>query len=189
MPASIAGFVHFKPAISSPTAFTLKPYLTPSHPNKSFMTTQLKQANASDAEQLQTIAIQAFSEDAEQYGAYPLGIESLPWHLEQVAKGHYYTIEYNGKLAGGMLTVPLSYSEMEINYFFISDSFQNKQIGSAAMALIEQCYPTISVWHLVTPYKAFRNQHFYQKLGYKKVGEMQPRPNDPFTLFEYKKVL
>jgi hypothetical protein len=41
-------------------------------------------------------------------------------------------------------------------------------------------------WTLETPYLSFRNHHFYEKLGYKKVGETQPEP-DGFHLFLYEK--
>ncbi len=55
------------------------------------------------------------------------------------------------------------------------------------MALIEKQYNKAKVWTLVTPYKAYRNHHFYEKFGYTKVGEIQPDPNNPFKVFEYKK--
>jgi len=42
-----------------------------------------------------------------------------------------------------------------------------------------------SVWRLVTPYKAYRNHHFYEKFGYTKVSEIQPDPDNEFKVFEY----
>lgn len=41
---------------------------------------------------------------------------------------------------------------------------------------------------LHTPYKNFRNHHFYEKMGYKKIGETQPKEDkNGFYLFEYEK--
>ncbi|MCL9777185.1 hypothetical protein [Vibrio methylphosphonaticus] len=57
------------------------------------------------------------------------------------------------------------------------------------MELIENEYSHVPVWNLVTPYKAYRNHHFYEKLGYRKVGEVQPNPDNDFKVFEYQKVL
>ena len=151
------------------------------------MTTRLEVATSEDAEQLRAISVQAFTNDFEQYGAYPPDIESLDWHKSAIAKGHYYKILYDGEVAGGICVIPFSNKHIEIKYFFISDNFQNKQIGSATMELIEKQYSDAQVWTLVTPYKAYRNHHFYEKFGYSKVGEIQPDPGDPFKLFEYQK--
>ena len=76
---------------------------------------------------------------------------------------------------------------MEIRYFYISPEYQNKKIGTGVMALIEKKYKKIKKWWLFTPYKEFRNHYFYEKIGYKKVGESQPIENNAFTLFRYEK--
>lgn len=40
---------------------------------------------------------------------------------------------------------------------------------------------------LLTPAKSYRNHHFYEKLGYVKISESAPIPNDEFRVFEYVK--
>ena len=152
------------------------------------MTIKLKLAIAEDAEQLKLISVQAFANDCEQYGAYPPGIESLDWHKSEIHKGHYYKILYGDEVAGGICVIPSPESQIEIKYFFIADNFQNKRIGSATMTLIEKQYNNVQIWNLVTPYKAYRNHHFYEKFGYSKVGEIQPEPSDPFKVFKYQKL-
>ncbi|MFM2484326.1 GNAT family N-acetyltransferase [Celerinatantimonas yamalensis] len=147
----------------------------------------LELATLEDAEILKLISMDAFSPDFEQYGSYPPGIESLTWHASEVEKGHYYKIVNNDKVAGGMLAVPAHDSDIEIKYFFIAKEFQNRQIGSTAMHLIEAKYPSMTVWNLVTPSKAYRNHHFYEKLGYLKIGESQLDLNKEFKFFEYQK--
>ena len=53
------------------------------------------------------------------------------------------------------------------------------------MELIEKQYDWAKVWRLITPYKSYRNHHFYEKLGYKKVSEIQPNPDNVFKIFKY----
>ncbi len=38
-----------------------------------------------------------------------------------------------------------------------------------------------------TPYKSYRNHHFYEKLGYSRVGEEKPDPGKEFCLYIYEK--
>ncbi|WP_194945110.1 GNAT family N-acetyltransferase [Shewanella sp. TC10] len=144
-------------------------------------------ASAEDALLLKNLAVDAFQADFEQYGSFPPHIESTPWHQLSIESGHYYIIKYGSQNAGGILLVPKSLTEVEVKYFFIVPEFQDKHIGSDTIALLEQRYSDVRSWSLVTPYKAFRNHHFYQKLGYKKIGEIQPEPNENFWLFEYQK--
>ena len=149
------------------------------------MITTLNLAEIEDAEVLQEISLEAFKSDFELYGHYPQGIESLAWHQSEIGRGHYYTIQYDGELAGGICVIPSDSEQIEIKYFFISINFKNKRIGSNIIDLIENKYGWAKVWRLVTPYKSYQNHHFYGKFGYKKVSEIQPDPDKAFKLFEY----
>ncbi|VVS95154.1 GNAT family N-acetyltransferase [Desulfoluna spongiiphila] len=151
------------------------------------MTTTLELANIDDAEILNSTSIEAFTGDYEAYGSYPPGIGSIAWHQSEIEKGHYYKILFNGETAGGICVIPSDNDRIEIKYFFITEKYQNRQIGSTTIELIEKQYSDAAVWVLSTPYKSFRNHHFYEKNGFIKVGESQPIPNNPFRLFEYKK--
>ncbi|MCC4834860.1 GNAT family N-acetyltransferase [Shewanella sp. 1_MG-2023] len=146
-------------------------------------------ASAEDALQLKNLAVDAFQADFEQYGSFPPHIESTAWHLQSVEAGHYYLIKYGDEVAGGILAVIKNHQEIEIKYFFITPDFQDKRIGSQVVKQLESHYPRVTCWSLVTPFKAFRNHHFYEKLGYVKVGEVQPDINEPFWLFEYQKTM
>ena len=151
------------------------------------MKTSLVKATSNDAELLKSISVQAFTSDFQLYGSYPPGIASLDWHKSEIEKGHYYKIVYDDEITGGLCVIPSSNNEIEIKYFFIADTFQNKRIGSTTMMLIEDRYKDFKTWNLVTPYKAIRNHHFYEKLGYSKIGEVQPESNNPFKVYEYRK--
>nr|WP_269809269.1 hypothetical protein [Enterovibrio nigricans] len=57
------------------------------------------------------------------------------------------------------------------------------------MAQAETLRNDITRIYLLTPYKAYRNHYFYEKLGYQKLGEFHPDPDDEFRVFEYQKCL
>lgn len=149
--------------------------------------TTIELASAVDAETLKNMAIIAFTGDFNQYGSFPPHIESVEWHLSQIEKGHYYKIKCNGEMAGGICLILQGDSLVKIKYFFIVESFQNKGIGSQVMKLLEEHYNNVATWSLVTAYKAYRNHYFYEKLGYVKMREIQPDPNDEFKVFKYVK--
>ncbi|VFQ45294.1 GNAT family N-acetyltransferase [Desulfoluna butyratoxydans] len=152
-------------------------------------TTTLEPANINDAEALKALSVEAFTTDYDQYGSYPPGIESLAWHQSEIKKGHYYKILLNGDLVGGICVIPSDGDRIEIKYFFISGEYQDRRIGSTTLGLIEKQYSNAAEWVLSTPHKSFRNHHFYEKNGYTKIGESQPIPNNPFRLFEYRKII
>ena len=76
---------------------------------------------------------------------------------------------------------------MKIEFIFLSPDYQGKKIGANVMTLIEEEHKEINKWFLLTPYKDSRNHHFYEKLGYQKVGEITPDENSAFKLFQYEK--
>jgi len=146
-------------------------------------------AEIADAAMLKQISVNAFTSNYEKYGHYPPGIESLDWHKDKIDKGLYYKIKFDQKIVGGVYIALHSDSEMKIEYLFISPNSQGKKLGTAAMVFIEDKHKEITKWFLFTPYKDFRNHHFYAKLGYKKTGEVRPSESSEFKLFKYEKLI
>ncbi|WGV98058.1 GNAT family N-acetyltransferase [Vibrio sp. YMD68] len=149
----------------------------------------LQLAVSEDVQILQDSALAAFSADVDKYGAFPPNIESIDWFHSEVGKGHFYKVLCDGEFAGAICVECGDQSSIEIKYVYIALKFQNKHIGFEVMRLIEEQYSDIKYWSLLTPYKSYRNHHFYEKLGYKKVGEFQPDASDDFRVFEYSKTL
>jgi ribosomal protein S18 acetylase RimI-like enzyme len=58
-------------------------------------------------------------------------------------------------------------------------------VGTQAMGFIERAFPA-TIWTLETPTFATRDQHFYEKLGYVRVGE---RVSPDITSIQYEKRL
>jgi ribosomal protein S18 acetylase RimI-like enzyme len=64
--------------------------------------------------------------------------------------------------------------------------YQGLGIGQEALSLLESRYPDAKTWELDTLLQETRNLHFYEKLGYRRIGE--PRVvNERLSLVEYKK--
>ncbi|MFJ6210225.1 GNAT family N-acetyltransferase [Lysinibacillus sp. NPDC092081] len=68
---------------------------------------------------------------------------------------------------------------------FISKKYQNKGLGSQIMKLVEGEFPLAVEWVLDTPHLNSRNHHFYEKIGYKKIGQHQI--NEKLILIDYTK--
>jgi ribosomal protein S18 acetylase RimI-like enzyme len=55
------------------------------------------------------------------------------------------------------------------------------------MTELEENYLNAIGFKLLTPAKSYRNQHFYEKLGYVKTSESAAIPNNEFRAFKYVK--
>ncbi len=144
-------------------------------------------ARSEEAEILKSISISAFEENSTKYGHYPPGLESVDWHKERIRNDIYHTIRYEKEIVGGLQMILHPNNEMKLEYLFISPKYQGKKIGATVMTLIEKEYKGITKWFLLTPYRDYGNHYFYEKLGYKKVGEIKPIEKSEFTLFQYEK--
>ena len=148
---------------------------------------EIIRAEISEAEMLKDISINAFEENYEKYGHYPPGIESLEWHRDKIKNEIYYKILYDRECVGGVHLSLHPSNAIKIEFIFLKPEHQGKKIGAEVMARIEEEHKDISKWFLLTPYKDFRNHHFYEKLGYQKVGEIKPDGYGDFILFKYEK--
>ncbi len=144
-------------------------------------------AEEKDATGLRNICIKAFEEDKKLYGTMPPNIEKVSWHRQNIKSGLYYKIIEEGKIVGGIKLFNSGKGHMRLGTIYIDPDYQNKHIGTEAITIIEREFPDINKWSLDTPYKSYRNHHFYEKLGYKKIAEEHPEQNKEFTLFIYEK--
>lgn len=152
------------------------------------MDISLSLAKLSDAEVLKEISVQAFVGNNEKYGHFPPGIESLTWHQTSIRQSSYYKILYDDNIVGGIYLIGDSGNVMKIEYLFVSPDFHGKKIGTGAVRLLEEKFSNVKKWFLFTPYRDYRNHHFYTKLGYEKVGEFIPEGKNSVRLFQFEKV-
>ncbi|NTU23512.1 GNAT family N-acetyltransferase [Brevibacillus sp. HB1.2] len=146
-----------------------------------------KKAVPANAEQLTQIAVRCFAEDVQKYGEGPVGHDQPDQHVLFMQKAHYYTILLDDQIVGGFCLLPVDHEHLELGIIYVDPDKQNLRIGSQTMQFMEAAYPHIKKWTLDTGYEAERNQYFYEKCGYKKVGETAPNAANGFYKFRYEK--
>jgi GNAT superfamily N-acetyltransferase len=146
-----------------------------------------KEATLEDANELVEVKIEAFKEDVLLYGAGPSGYDSIDFQRKLILNNICYKILDKHKIIGGFVLFDKGNSHYRIGNIFIDPKYQNKGIGTLTIQFIEKEFNHVKKWSLDTPYLSYRNHHFYEKMGYKKVGETQLEKGSKFRLFEYEK--
>jgi GNAT superfamily N-acetyltransferase len=161
---------------------------TPNFERGYFNMVMLVKATKADAKELLEAKVDAFSWDVITYGFGPPEYDSLESQLRifDKEKVRYFKILDDTKLVGGICVLVLDDNHYHLGGLYIATEFQNKGIGSQAIEFLFHEFPDAGKWTLDTPYLSFRNHHFYEKLGFKKVGETLPE-TDGFYLFQYEK--
>ncbi len=148
---------------------------------------ELKKLENVDISEFTEIAITSFEEDKIKYGEYPPLIDIEHHALRFIHQGETSKILKDGEMIGGTVIFHDRRDHYTLGALFIHPSYQNQGIGQQVIRLIEETYPKARSWSLDTPYKSYRNHHFYEKMGYKKAGEEVPDKDSDFKLFLYKK--
>ena len=150
------------------------------------MVLYIEKTKLEDATELWEIQRKAFYDDLEKYkdDMNPAN-ESLERLKEKIIKFIYFTIFLDGKIIGGVDIRKKGETQYRLNRIYIDPSFQNGGLGFRVIKLIESYFPNATTWDLDTPHLSFRNQHLYEKLGYKKVGEH--KISEYLTLYDYVK--
>ena len=147
----------------------------------------IEPATPADAERLVAVQIAAFHHDAVIYPGVaiggPPGYDSVENLLQKIKEGDYYKIMVEGQIIGGIAVFDLGEGHFHLDLLYIEPAYHNRGIGTQAMHFIEGTYHATK-WSLHTPGYAIRNQHFYEKFGYVKVGE-EEYPD--LTLLAYEK--
>ncbi len=146
----------------------------------------LAPARAGDAEALTAISRRAFEDDATTYRGVPggpPGYDSVDWQREQIERGGYFKILAGKRLVGGAIVTFIEPGVVELSRLYVATEAQNRGIGRRAVELLHRRVPP-SVWLLDTPEWAIRNHHFYESLGYRRVGTA---PHEDFNLVIYER--
>jgi RimJ/RimL family protein N-acetyltransferase len=137
---------------------------------------RFEKARPEDAKTLALVSGRAFDNDVH-YGAPgtggPPGYKHEMWQLRMMSRGHYYKIildEGEAHIIGGFIVFQNAYGDCELGRIFIEPAYQNRGIGTQAMAFMEQAFPEARRWTLGTPGWNLRTQHFYEKVGFVRIG-------------------
>ena len=88
-----------------------------------------------------------------------------------------------------MIVKDIEAKTKEILLFFIAPKMQGKNLGQKALDMVENMYPEIRIWRLVTPTQVLRNSVFYiNKCGYSivRVDERNKEKECGMFVFEKK---
>jgi GNAT superfamily N-acetyltransferase len=147
-----------------------------------------KRARSADAAQLTAVQKRCFDDDSQRYlgtdTGGPPGYDSVKWQQNIMKKSLYYKIVWDGQIIGGLIIFSKGSGHYELGRIYLDPDYQNQGIGTQAMAFIEQAFPDAQRWTLDTPLWATRNHHFYQKLGYVRVGELNMGGGELSILYE-----
>jgi GNAT superfamily N-acetyltransferase len=143
---------------------------------------RFEKARIGDAEVLTEIQKRTFDDDALCFGGQPAGgppgYDSADWTLWAMKTGIYYKILAGDQIVGGVILFDMHRHHFNLGRIFVDPDWQNQGIGSQAIRFVEKTFPYVKKWSLDTPEWAIRNHHFYEKLGYVKVGEEVPEGAD-----------
>jgi len=158
---------------------------------------KLERANFSDAVELSHICKKAFDREMILYKDGKIGgpkhYDDPKWHIYSMKEGVYHKILFNLKLIGGIIIAirdkkiknKIIIYHWELVQMFIHPDCQNKGIGSFAVKQMEEWFPEMYKFTTGTPSFSIGNIHFYEKLGFKKIGEQYCEDEDiNIVLFE-----
>lgn len=150
----------------------------------------IEKAEVEDAKDIVKCKIDAYSEEVKLYGFGPRDYDSLEEQIKLIKEGNYFKILDSGKIIGGIRVRDNGEGEYWIGAIYIYSDNQNEGIGTKAMNLLFNQFKDAKKWYLETSYLSFRNQHFYEKLGFRKFGETKPDVmQNGFHLFKYEKIV
>jgi ribosomal protein S18 acetylase RimI-like enzyme len=153
---------------------------------------RIERATTRDAEELTEIQTRTFEDDnklkppgCSMEG--PPGYDSVDWNAEWIEKTPYYKILVDDLVAGGIIIFELGERHFELGRIWIDPDLQNRGIGQQAVVLMFGAFPEAKKWTVGTPSFAIRNQHFYEKMGFVRIGETEVDPGLGWSGIEYER--
>lgn len=139
------------------------------------MTISLKTAKLEEVAEIHQLQNTSFQELFEKYqdpSTNPAteSLASISQKMEQ-STTTYYFIENQGIKIGGLRLVLLASQTARIGPIFITPENCNRGYAQQAMLLLEQEYPSVTLWQLDTIKQEEKLIRFYQKLGYRLTGD------------------
>ena len=149
---------------------------------------RIEPAATGDAQVLAEISRRAFEHDVD-YGAPgsggPPGYDSPAWHRQMMKRGRFFKVLEADQVIGGFVLFRLAAGTVEFGRAFLEPEFQNRGIGGELLAFAEGVFPETRRLVLDTPEWNLRTQHFYEKAGYGKTGEIDT--GEGFHLIQFEK--
>jgi ribosomal protein S18 acetylase RimI-like enzyme len=149
------------------------------------------EATEADIKALTAVMTRSFDDDSQRFRGEPeggpAGYNTGDFFRQFMRPGNCYKIILSDTLIGAFIVFQ-NHPEKGTNVLgtvFLDPEYQNVGIGTKVMEYIHDTFPA-KRWVLDTPEWHTRNHHFYEKLGYQKIGE-QEELHAGFTLRIYQK--
>jgi len=127
-----------------------------------------------DSEKIAEIKKCAYNDETRRFGpgrdGGPTGYDSVEENRRLINTFPVYKIMLEDKIIGCFWMNKEGEQHYELEDICIHPEHHNKGYGTKAMELIENQFIDISKWTLGTPHYSVRNQHLYEKMGYKKIA-------------------
>jgi GNAT superfamily N-acetyltransferase len=134
---------------------------------------RLEKATVKDAEILAELSKKAFHTDKEIGGfenpGGPPGYDSPEFQVWAMENLTYYKILCEEKVVGGIFLNSRMANHYILERIFVDPLYHNKGIATKAMLALFNDFPKV-LWTLGTPEWNIRTRHFYERLGFKKIG-------------------
>jgi RimJ/RimL family protein N-acetyltransferase len=139
---------------------------------------ELIRVEMEDAKSLRDSQVKTFKDDNKNKSegkamGFPPGCDSIKWNSDRILENEVYKITCDGMLVGGFIIFTYGKNKKEIGRVWIEPEYQNKGIGKKAFDILFKTVQSKTEWKLETPDWAVRNHHFYEKVGFKKIGETE----------------
>ena len=153
------------------------------------MNVTLSRATLADAQELWQMQKEAFQSLLDKYQDFDLSpacepLEKVIMRLEQPISAMYFILA-DGVKVGALRVRTLDDGFKKLGPIWVMPSQRNQGIAQQAIRLAEDIYGA-DYWILDTILQEPGNCHLYEKLGYRRTGELRP-VNDKLTLVFYEK--
>lgn len=151
------------------------------------MNIEFKSAEKADIKKLIEVQNKSFRDDYTAYGECPAYNETKEAISMLIDNAIVYKILKDNEIVGDIIIRQKENHNYYLRVISVIPEYQNLGIGQMALKFIENAHPDAASWDLITPFKSYRNHHFYEKMGYVKIGEY--RQSDVLILFRYQKII
>ncbi len=153
------------------------------------MSVRLEKASVKDAPLLWQMQVRAFKPLLEKYrdgAANPASepLETVERRFSQSCTD-YYLILLGDRAVGGVRVIRRRDRRCNISPLFVVPEYQRRGIAQAAIRELEEIYPDVQ-WELNTILQEKGNCRLYEKMGYRRTGELE-QVNEYMTLVYYRK--
>lgn len=150
----------------------------------------LKKAQLEDAPIVHTMQIKAFMPLLEKYQDFDMSpaMESIE-RVEERLKQDFtdlYLILFGEKEVGAIRVLKKAPGHYRVGPLFVIPAEQGKGIMQRAFQMLEELHSDAKLWELDTILQEKGNCHLYEKLGYKRTGEIK-EINSNMTIVFYEK--